>query len=50
MRPRKNFDEWAEGVISEPDFAARQNSGLRRTPEKRELLKQIRERCITAGV
>jgi hypothetical protein len=36
--------------ITEADDAACRNDGSRRTPEKRQLLREIAERCAEAGV
>jgi hypothetical protein len=36
--------------ITEADDAVRGNSGSRRTPEKRQLLREIAERCKAAGI
>jgi hypothetical protein len=36
--------------ITEADDAACRNSGSRRTPEKRQLLREIAERCKEAGI
>jgi hypothetical protein len=36
--------------ITDVDDAACRNSGLRRTPEKRQSLREIAERCEEAGI
>lgn len=53
-----DFTEWARYVdqrkadlgITEADDEMFRNSGLRRTPEKREMLARIAERCHKAGI
>lgn len=39
----------AELGITDDDIAKMRNSGLLRTPEKREFLRRIQERAIAAG-
>jgi hypothetical protein len=45
------MEAWRQQVgLTEVDDREMQNSGERRTPEKRELLRRIAERCRAAGV
>jgi hypothetical protein len=45
------MESWRQSVgLTEADDWAMRNSGDRRTPEKRELLRRIAERCHAAGV
>ena len=47
----REMEAWRQQVgLTEVDDREMQNSGERRTPEKRELLRQIAERCHVAGI
>jgi hypothetical protein len=44
-------EAWRQQVgLTDVDDRDMQNSGKRRTPEKRELLRRIAERCHAAGI
>ena len=47
----REMEAWRQQVgLTDVDDRDMQNSGKRRTPEKRELLRRIAERCHAAGV
>jgi hypothetical protein len=47
----REIEAWRKQVgLTEVDDREMQNSGKRRTPEKRELLRRTAERCRSAGV